>query len=151
MKRETTLDLLIELERRERDRVAQVTAQARRESDAAGSTLQMLRGYRLDYDARSPKRGSQDFTTTKVQVHEHFVQRLDRAIDDQHALAGRLDAATQEREAQLLERQRRLKALETLSLRRETLARLAERRSDQRQTDEFAIQAFLRSHGRGHR
>ena len=149
MSKQRPLALLIELERRMRDGVAAVAARARHDADAAGSTLQMLRGYRLDYDTRSPKRGAATFTPTAVHVHEAFTGKLDRAIGEQGRLAERLAALRDERERALADRQRRLKALETLQQRRDDSARERVERAEQRQTDEFALQSYLRSKSKG--
>lgn len=145
MNRNRTLELLIDLQRRDRDRRAGVAARARREADTAGSTLRMLEGYRSDYDQRAPKRGTRAFDTRTVQVHEAFTGKLDQAIGDQQTLARRLDETAALRETDLAEQQRRLKALETLAERRAQAARLRAQRIEQRQTDEFASQAHLRA------
>lgn len=145
MSTKRTFALLIDLERRGRDGVASVAARARSDADAAGSTLQMLRGYRLDYDARSPKRDGHNFTTTAVRVHEAFTGKLDRAIVEQSRVADQLATVRAERERALAERQRRLKALETLQQRRETAARERAERAEQKLTDEFAQQSFHRN------
>ena len=145
MSRNRTLDLLIELQRRDRDRHAGIAARSRRESDTAGSTLKMLEGYRSDYDQRAPKRGARPFDTGTVRVHEAFTAKLDRAIDDQDELSTRLGETAARHETELAEQQRRLKALETLAERRDKAARLRAQRVEQRQTDEFASQAHLRA------
>ena len=145
MSRDRTLELLIELQRRERDRRAGLAARAQRESDTADSTLRMLRGYRADYDLRAPKRGARPFDSGSVRVHEAFTGKLDQAVSEQGILTDRLASVAAQREADLAEQQRRLKALETLVERRENAARLRAQRADQRQTDEFASQAHLRA------
>lgn len=145
MKRPPVLGLLIELQRRERDRVAGQAAQTQRDVDAAAGTLRMLNDYRNDYEARSPKAGRAPTDTVRVRVHEAFVAKLGRAIGEQDTL---LDHLAQRNEAQrlaLIERQRRLKALETLALRRETERRKRLESLEQKQTDEFAAQAYARS------
>ena len=149
MKRTPTLDLLIDLERRERDRAATEAARTRRDTDAAASTLDMLVGYRADHHARTPKLGERPFTSAAVRVHEAFSGRLDQAIGEQGAMVDRLATAAAERDRALIERQRRLKALETLAQRRAEAAQRRAQRAEQRQTDEFAIQAFLRSQRKG--
>lgn len=145
MKRNTTFELLIDLHKRERDRAARIAAQARRDADAAGSTLQMLQGYRLDYDTKSPTRSVQPINTGKVKVHEKFTARLDTAIDEQDTISAQLADVSRTREQALSERQRRLKALETVAQRLEMAERLRQRRTEQKATDEFATQAFLRA------
>ena len=145
MKRQPVLGLLIELRRRERDRVAGQAAQSQRDVDAAAGTLRMLNEYRHDYEARSPKAGRASTDTLRVRVHEAFVGKLGRAIGEQDTL---LDHLAQRNDAQrlaLVERQRRLKALETLALRRETERRKRLESLEQIQTDEFAAQVHARA------
>jgi flagellar FliJ protein len=82
-------------------------------------------------------------------VHEAFTGRLDLAIDQQAQLAEQLVELRTQREEALAQRQRRLKAFETLQARRETAAQQRAQRNDQRQTDEFATQAYLRQQRKG--
>lgn len=145
MSRSSQLELLIELQRRERDRVAALAARARSDANTAESTLQMLVGYRADHDTRSPKRATAAFTATTVRVHEAFTGKLDHAIGEQGAISDRLAEASAAQTNALAERQRRLKALETLAERRAVAARQKSERFEQNQTDEYAIQAYLRS------
>ncbi len=145
MTRRAALSFLIELQRRERDRAAGLAARARSDSETANSTLQMLQGYRRDYDTRSPKVARRAFSAVTVGVHERFTGKLDRAIGEQDRLSARLAEASAERETVLAQGQRRLKALETLHERRESALRLRKRRSEQIQTDEFATQVYLRN------
>ncbi|MCL4748369.1 MAG: hypothetical protein KJZ83_23595, partial [Burkholderiaceae bacterium] len=86
MTRRATLSFLIELQRRERDRVAGLAARARSESESASSTLQMLQGYRRDYDTRSPKVARRAFSAVAVDVHERFTAKLDHANVEQDRL-----------------------------------------------------------------
>lgn len=144
-RRTDTLALLIDLERRQRDRAAGLAARARKDATTAQSTLKMLVDYRQDHHDRSPKRAATAFTSTTVRVHEAFTGKLDQAIGEQGSVTDRLNEASEEQARALTERQRRLKALETLAERRALAARQRLQRNEQRQTDEFAIQAFLRS------
>ena len=104
------LDTLIELSERRRDEAANEAADARRATEQVLATKQQLQQYRADYDARSPLRPGQQTGPQQIERHQRFVARLDVAIDDQarrHALMRRVQA---QREADLVERQKRLKA-----------------------------------------
>jgi len=144
LKRQPVLSLLIDLQRRERDRVAGVAAQAQRDVDAAAGTLRMLNDYRNDYEARSPKSGRSATDTLRVRVHEAFVGKLGRAIGEQDTLLAHLAQRNETQRLALVERQRRVKALETLELRRATERRKRLESLEQKQTDEFAAQAYAR-------
>jgi flagellar FliJ protein len=148
MSARASLSLLIELRRRERDRVAGVAAQARREADNATATLRMLEGYLREYRQRAPKALLQPTEASSVRIHEHFVGKLDTAIDDQTQRAKALCEREIAQRAALSEEQRRLKALEVLEQRRESARRRRLEVAEQKQTDEFAAQAFARGRPR---
>jgi len=144
VKRQPVLGLLIDLQRRERDRVAGVAAQAQRDVDAAEGTLRMLNDYRNDYEARSPKAGHAATDTLRVRVHEAFVSKLGRAIGEQDTLIEHLSQRSEVQRLALVERQRKVKALETLAMRRDAERRKRLDSLEQKQTDEFAAQAHAR-------
>lgn len=145
MKPSRPLELLIEMQRRERDRLAGAAAQAQRDVERAGSTLGMLRNYRQDYDSRSPKTRPAGFTTQGVLLHEGFTRKLDQAIGEQNVMVEHLSGTRDAQEGLLVEQQRKLKALEVLEQRRALEIRQRAERRDQNQTDEFATQSWTRA------
>lgn len=145
MSRRNALPLLIELRRRERDRVAAVAAQAQRDAQNAAGTLRMLDGYRHDYMARSPKVSTQTTDPGRLQIHDAFVGKLGEAIDDQKGRLGILEQRETVQRAALAEQERRLKALEILSERRESQRRRRLETLDQKMNDEFAALAHRRA------
>jgi len=145
MSARSPLPLLIELRRRERDRVAGIAAQAQRDADGASATLRMLEGYRLEYRQRGPKAALQQTEVGSVRIHEHFVGKLDAAIDDQAQRVQVLVDRERTQRTALADEQRRLKALEVLQQRRESARRRRLEIAEQKQTDEFAAQAHART------
>lgn len=145
MSRPSTLSMLIDMRRRERDRIAGQAAQAQRDRDAAASTLRTLSSYQEDYRQRSPKNARQSTDTGAVRVHETFVGKLGHAIGQQDALTRTLDDRHRQQLVALAEGERRLKALETLVQRREAARRRRQESLEQKQTDEFAAQAHART------
>jgi flagellar export protein FliJ len=143
--RRNALPLLIELRRRERDRVATIAAQAQRDTQNAAGTLRMLDGYRLDYMNRSPKTSMQATDPARLQIHDAFVGKLGEAIDDQTSRLRMLSEREAAQRVALAEQERRLKALEILSHRRETERRRRLETLDQKLNDEFAAQAHRRA------
>jgi len=143
--------MLIELQRRTRDESARMLARARREAATAGSTLQMLRDYGTEHTSRAPGKGAPAFPAGSLKIRDAFGQRLTQAIGEQDAVTQRLEAAAVEREQGLRERQSRLDALEGLLRRREAENRQRADRQEQGQTDEFALQSFLRARKDGSR
>lgn len=149
MKARSGLSLLIELRRMERDRVAGVAARGQRDVDSAQNTLQMLHNYKADYERRSPKSEQAATDALRVRVHEAFVGKLGGAIGEQDALLAHLRQRRDEQRAALAEGERRLRALETLAARREAEERKRLERIEQKQTDEFASQAYRRNTKQG--
>ncbi|MFT3802854.1 MAG: flagellar FliJ family protein [Burkholderiaceae bacterium] len=138
------LDTLIELSGRHRDEAAGHAADARRASDQVQAMKRQLQQYRAEYDARSPVRAGQQTGPQQIERHLRFVARLDYAIGDQerrHEQARRVQA---QREAELIERQKRLKAFETLKLRRDQADARRQERHEQRLTDEQATRIHQR-------
>jgi flagellar export protein FliJ len=149
VKRQSALELLIGLRRRERDQVAGVAAQAQRDAETASSTLRMLDTYRADYESRSPKLSQTATSTLSIQVHEAFVGKLGRAIGEQDALVTHLNERSSQQRAALTDRQQRLRALEMLALKRELEQRKRLAALEQKQTDEFAMQVYARANRPG--
>jgi flagellar FliJ protein len=138
------LRLLIERAAGLRDEAARVAASSRRDADGADRTLRTLKDYREESLGRGPIRGGRPMGVEHLRAAVRFDSRLVEAITQQHLqwVDRTRDAAT--RVAELAERQRRLKALETLALRRETAARARDAKREQRGTDEHALQLARR-------
>jgi flagellar protein FliJ len=144
MIRQQLLTLLIEQSRRHRDEAAGVNAQATRQSRQAQDTLTMLQGYRRDYDQKAPKARLTPIDPALLPRHEHFVARLDLALGEQQDQTNRLEYQALQRRAELVDREKRLRAFELLQARQQAARlRRAEKR-DQSATDEMAMQLALR-------
>lgn len=139
------LTLLIELQRRARDDTARQAARSRREATTAGSTLRMLQDYGDQHHSRAPAPGGPAFSAGALKIRDAFGQRLAQAIGEQDTVMRRLEDALAEGERALLERQRRLEALEMLEQRRRAAAGQRSARQEQRQSDEHALQSYLRT------
>jgi flagellar FliJ protein len=138
------LKLLIEQARERRDDAAGSAASARRERDAAAATLRTLTDYREESLARAPVRAGGAVGIAQLSTATHFDARLVAAIHQQYGQHAQRAADAQARDASLRDRQRRLKALQTLEERRaQQAARVAARR-EQRALDEYATQLSAR-------
>lgn len=152
MIRKHLLDKLIERSREARDQAASEAASAQRTHKSAQSTLAMLGQYRRDYDLRAPKNQQAPTDAQRVVCHEAFVGQLERAHTDQTARTKVTAGVVAERDAVLVERQRRLKAFETLLSRREQAQALRRNRLDQSINDEHAARmARAASGNKGYR
>jgi flagellar export protein FliJ len=138
------LKLLIEMALERRDDAATRAAGARRERDAAAATLRTLTDYREESLSRAPVRGGGAVGVAQLATATHFDAKLVAAIHQQYGQHAQRAADAEARDASLRDRQRRLKALQTLEERRaQQSARTAARR-EQRALDEFATQLSAR-------
>lgn len=135
---ESVLRVLIERARERRDEAAGRAADARRERDAAATTLRTLTDYRDESLARGPVRVGVAVGVAQLGAAVQFDARLVTAIRHQHLQHGERRVVADARDAALLERQRRLKALETLEARRAQQVARDTARREQRALDEYA-------------
>jgi len=141
MKRKT-LQQLIDHARLVRDDAAVRAAGAHREVDGAQRTLEMLSTYR---DEQLRSRGARSrVDPALLRLRERFTQKLDGAIDEQTRVRDALHDAAERRREELLGRQRRLLAFETLQARRDATNLQRRQRAEQRDTDEYAAQVARR-------
>lgn len=148
MKRRT-LEQLVEQARRERDDAATRVAGAHRDAEGAQRTLDVLSNY-LGEHLRGA--GARPYADARLlQVRERFTRKLDAAIGEQAGVRDALHEAMARRRGELVERQRRLLAFETLQARRNAVLVRRLARAEQRQTDEIAARAFRRTAGGGSR
>ena len=127
-----------------RDRHAALVRAAARAVQQADATLAQLRQFRLDLLARSPAALGTATDAQALVGYQRFLARLDEAIvlqQQERALRlGRVEAAQQ----QLIEKQKRLTAFETLARRRAAERSIKETRRLQRDSDEYAARAVRR-------
>jgi flagellar FliJ protein len=138
------LKLLLQRAAERRDDAARRAATARRERDGADRTLRSLKDYRDESLGRGPARGGAAMGIEQLRAAGRFDGRLLEAITQQHLQWVERSREAGTRDAELLERQRRLKALQTLAERRERAALALAARREQRGTDEHALQLSRR-------
>jgi flagellar FliJ protein len=138
------LRLLIDAARERRDDAAQRAAGARRERDAAATTLRTLTDYREESLARAPARAGHPVGIAQLHTARHFDARLVAAIGQQHQTHAERSREADAQDAALVERQQRLKALQTLQERRARDAGMQAAKREQRALDEFATNLSAR-------
>jgi flagellar export protein FliJ len=141
MKR-SPLQRLIEHARRQRDDAAAQAASARHDVARAQQTLDMLSSYLHEHLGHLRTLAQTD--SPLLRIREGFTRKLGVAIDEQTRQRDGLRDSAEREHAELLERQRRLLAFETVQTRRESLRRVRLHRADQRHTDEIAAQLLQR-------
>lgn len=142
---------LVDSARRQRDQAAAAVARLEASLQGAAEKLHALSRYQTEQRQRSIRAGGAGTVIGQVGLHHRFDQSLQRAIDEQRQ---RVSRATEERDAgneRLRGAQQRLAALEALADRRQARTNLAERRREQRGTDEAAArQHAQRKRGNTH-
>jgi len=132
------LRLLIERATARRDEAAGSAADARRVRDAAAGTLRTLTDYREESLGRAPVRARAGVGVEQLKAAGRFDAKLIAAIRQQYDVHAQRALEADTREATLVERQRRLMALQTLEKRRASEAAARAARRDQRAIDEHA-------------
>jgi flagellar FliJ protein len=132
------LALLIERARTVRDDAVKVSTQARRDVETAAHTLRTLTDYREQSLDRGPIRSGQPVGTEQLRIAGQFDARLVSAISQQTGQHERSGQLADQRQAELSEAQRRLKAFEALAERRARRESVQQGRRDQRTMDAFA-------------
>lgn len=138
------LALLIERARSARDDAVKVATQARRDVETAAKTLNTLTEYREQSLERGPVRSGQAIGTEQLRIAGQFDARLISAISQQTGQHERSGQLADQRQAELRETQRRLKAFEALAERRALRESLKQGRRDQRTMDAFASDQMAR-------
>lgn len=136
------LQQLIDQARRVRDGAAVRVAGAARDVEQAQQTLDMLSSYLNDHVARAAATTVID--AQLLDIRERFTRKLDDAIGEQTRTRDGMQTKAEQERIELVERQRRLLALEALRARREARQARLRERADQRQMDEIAAQALMR-------
>ncbi|MEI7447670.1 MAG: flagellar export protein FliJ [Burkholderiales bacterium] len=141
---ERLLRLLIERATERRDEAANRAATARRDRDAAAATLRTLTDYREESLGRAPVRSGAAVGVAQLSTASRFDAKLVQAIHQQYRQHADRAADATQRDAALIERQRRLTALQTLETRRAKQAAVTAARREQRALDEFATNLAAR-------
>jgi flagellar FliJ protein len=138
MRSTETLETVLEHARAERDAAFAGLRQAEAAAAAARGQAEQLETYRADYRRRWTGRFRESGTIGLLQCVQGFAGRLDQAIAMQSDAVRQSEARVERARAALLERERRVAAVEKLIARRQAEIRLDADRREQRQTDETA-------------
>ncbi|MFM1990328.1 MAG: Flagellar FliJ protein [Pseudomonadota bacterium] len=141
---ERLLKLLIERATERRDEAATKAATARRERDAAAATLRTLTDYREESLGRAPVRNGASVGVAQLASAGQFDAKLVQAIHQQYRQHADRASDAQLRDTALVDRQRRLTALQALETRRARQAAAVAARREQRALDEFATNLAAR-------
>lgn len=130
---------LLEHDTRERDRTAAALLRARAAAERARLQEEQLQQYRRDYQGRWSPQARGHSSVELLHSFRGFMQRLDDAVAQQQQQVQQLDTQCTRAQAALHACERRLASLRVLIERRHALALLQQRRSEQKELDEFAL------------
>jgi len=148
MSRPFRLQPILELAEKEAEKSAARLGALNLQKQQVESKLSLLLQYREDYLARF-RAGMQGNTGGDGWRNFHdFMDKLDAAITQQQAMVRHAEDVMLKGQAEFRERQRRVKAFDTLAGRHRDSENLRENRAEQRSLDELAATVTARG-GRG--
>jgi flagellar FliJ protein len=108
----------------------------------ASQRLELLVQYRAEYYARFLAAASDGLGPDAWRNYQHFLGRLDQAIDQARAMVTASKQRTAVGQRNWLDKRGKVKAYDTLAQRHQTRVQLAESRHEQKQSDEHAARRY---------
>ena len=141
MTRNPPWDRLKEVASLRRDAQAKRLAEAVGARDEAQRRLDMLVGYRAEYESRLAHAGAQGIDREALRNYQAFLAQLGRAIQQQADLVSGAERAVEGAKAQWQSERVRVESFQTLDERHLSTVARHEARRAQKQTDEWAARA----------
>ncbi|PPE68472.1 flagellar export protein FliJ [Caldimonas thermodepolymerans] len=138
MSRLHALKVALEHAEQERDAALRAMQRAAAQLEAAERQAAQLEDYRTDYQKRWSQQFQREGTVDILQCYQNFMSRLNAAIEQQQRVVAQARAGRQRCQAVLVERETRAASIRKLIERREAEEALAQRRREQKATDEQA-------------
>jgi flagellar FliJ protein len=108
----------------------------------AGQRLDLLTQYRDEYQARFVTAASNGIGPDTWRNYQHFLTRLDQAIDQAQAIVNTSKQRTADGQRNWLDKRGRVKAFDTLAQRHQARLAYAEARQEQKQSDEHSARRY---------
>ncbi len=137
--------ILIKLiDRAEADRDSEMVQAntVKRMAQESQQTLARLQTFRTEFLNRAPGTGSQPFTIATLEGRQQFTNAIGHAIGAQQQACNEREQISAQAQAQLVERQKRLLALQSLHTRQKTAQQVLQVRRDQKESDAWASRAI---------
>ena len=138
MKQAPPWDRLKDIAAKRRDAQAQRLGALTRERDEAARRLEMLLGYRADYEARLANASRGGIDPTELRNYQAFLAQLTRAIAQQSEIVGAADRSVHGAKAQWTSEHQRVESFQALDERHATGVAREEQRRAQKLTDEWS-------------
>lgn len=142
--KDNALKMVLELEQKREDECARDFGQARSQLTMQERRLEGLTTYRMDYLQQANDKAQQGIGSASFGRYHAFVGKLDVGISQQQDNLKRMQTHVEQLRLNWLAQQKRRKAIEHLLQKRAKEAEKIRTRHEQRTSDEFAMQGFLR-------
>lgn len=141
MKPQTLIKLIDRAEADRDGEMAQANAMKRLAHESQ-QTLARLQTFKTEFLNRAPGTGSQPFTIATLESRQQFTSAIGHAIGAQQQACHEREQLSAQAQAQLVERQKRLLALQSLHTRQKTAQQVLQVRRDQKESDAWASRAI---------
>jgi flagellar FliJ protein len=131
-------DRLKDIAARRRDAHAQRLGAVTRDRDEAAKRLELLLGYRADYEARLANASRDGIDPIELRNYQAFLAQLTRAIAQQTDIVAAADRNVRGTKAQWTSEHQRVESFQALDERHATGAAREEQRRAQKLTDEWS-------------
>ena len=132
-----------EMAQQQAEAAAQSVAECNRAYESMRRQLDELLSYRDDYANGLRHKGCQGFNAMQIKDYRLFLERLNRAIDQQQGILNDAGARLAASKQLWIEKQQHAKAIGSVMNRYEQIEQRKQSRHDQREGDEHALH-FLR-------
>lgn len=136
------LQNLLELMQSRSDEATQKLGQLIAAEQSQRSRLEMLEQYREEYAQRLRDAISQGITQLSLLNYQSFLGRIDDAISQQRQVVENSERSTKTGQEHWHDQNKRLKAINTLSVRHDVKVREFENKQEQKILDEFSSRRF---------
>ncbi|MBF7072374.1 flagellar export protein FliJ [Glaciecola sp. MH2013] len=138
------LMLVLDLESKKENKLAQDYQQAELHKQQSRQKLSGLEQYRLDYLRLIQQKGQLGVEAKELHQHQSFVGKLDKACEQQIQFISQATLVADQRKRLWLDQQKRRKAIEILISSKRAKASVIANRREQDMYDEIALQKYAR-------
>jgi flagellar FliJ protein len=139
------LQTLLELMQNRSDEATRTLGQLIAAEQSQRSRLVMLEQYREEYAQRLRDAISQGITQLSLRNYQNFLSRIDEAIAQQRQAVQNSEQSTKNGQEHWKNQNKRLKAINTLSVRHDVKIRELENKQEQKLLDEFSSRRYQTS------
>jgi flagellar FliJ protein len=139
------LQTLLELMQNRSDEATRTLGQLIAAEQSQRSRLEMLEQYREEYAQRLRDAISQGITQLSLRNYQNFLSRIDEAIAQQRQAVQNSEQSTKNGQEHWKNQNKRLKAINTLSVRHDVKIRELENKQEQKLLDEFSSRRYQTS------